>query len=706
MAAEAHDPLTEQRVAAIQAQLRQLYETVPFGAHAVDAAGHYEEINAIELAWLGCTREELLGLKGPLDFLSTDSAAKFSAHCLQSGMFGFAGLELDLIGVDGHVRPISVSVTRTRGLQGEVLPYRAVSMDLTETRQRAERQRLSARAFQALTGICVLNGSGRILEANAAFAQLTGYGIPALKLKSLGELGSNPAAAAFQQMLGEALRDTGRWQGEISNLRPDGTVYELWITLCQIPLEDDPEPLYACSCFDLTAQKAAQAEINRLAFFDPLTKLPNRRLLEDRLQHALSFSARHGLYGAVLFVDLDNFKTINDTRGHKTGDILLMEAANRLRRNVRDVDTVARFGGDEFVVLLTGLTANPHAVNHASFVAKKILGALAETYQFGAYQFHCTASIGVILFRGTEGVEELLQQADLAMYEAKKAGRGSLRFFSPTMQAQFNSHVSLEQDLRLAVVGRQLHLRYQPQVEHAGRVVGAEALLRWVHPARGNISPAVFIPLAEETNLILEIGYWVLSEACRQLKAWEADPLTRHLELAVNISSRQFFQREFVDQVITVVKGTGINPGLLKLELTESVVFDIEDTCAKIAALAALGIRFSLDDFGTGHSSLAQLTRLPIQQLKIDKSFVGNVGIRPADLLVVQLIVSMAKALGLEVIAEGVETEAQRAMLEANDCPLYQGFLCSPALVPDAFYALVAGRAIASAPPMAQNSAP
>jgi diguanylate cyclase (GGDEF)-like protein len=391
-----------------------------------------------------------------------------------------------------------------------------------------------------------------------------------------------------------------------------------------------------------------------------------------------------------LFIDLDDFKTLNDTQGHNVGDLLLLEVAHRLLGCVREKDTVARLGGDEFVVLLDELSAEPaQAAAQTEVVSDKILVAISRPYTLKNYEYHCSTSIGASLFRNQDNSEdELLKRADTAMYQAKNAGRNTMRFYDPAMQAVLEARAQMEHDLRRAQAENQLQIYYQMQTDHAGHIMGAEALIRWQHPQRGLILPHQFIPLAEESDLILVIGQWVLEAACSQLKAWESDPLTRDLQLAVNVSARQFRQPDFALQVSQTLSRHALKPARLKLELTESLVLDnIEGSIVKMQALRQIGVRFSMDDFGTGYSSLAYLTRLPLDQLKIDQSFVHNIGVQHSDAIIVQTIIGMAKNLGLEVIAEGVETEAQRAFLEQHGCHLCQGYLFGKPVPVDEFVA-------------------
>jgi diguanylate cyclase (GGDEF)-like protein len=429
---------------------------------------------------------------------------------------------------------------------------------------------------------------------------------------------------------------------------------------------------------DISARKLAEAEIAHLAFYDGLTNLPNRRLLLDRLHHAIAKAARGGSHGAVLFVDLDNFKSLNDTMGHDMGDRLLEMVAFRLQEVTRETDTVARLGGDEFVILLEDLGGDAQqAMGNAAAVAGKVLESLSRAYTLDAHELRSTPSIGVVLF-GEEHhtINDLLRQADMAMYEAKAAGRATFRFFDPRMQIALDASATLEADLRFALELGQLQLYYQPVVDNAGRVTGVEALVRWLHPQRGLIGPGDFIPQAEKSGLIVELGEWVLETACRQLLSWSASAGSAHLTMAVNVSARQFRQPAFVDQVLAVLERTGADPRLLKLELTESMLLtDMDDVIAKMTTLKAHGVGFALDDFGTGYSSLSYLKLLPIDQLKIDRSFVHDMLHTRHASTIVRAIVTLAYSMDLAVVAEGVETREQWSALEAIGCTSFQGYL-------------------------------
>lgn len=428
----------------------------------------------------------------------------------------------------------------------------------------------------------------------------------------------------------------------------------------------------------------------RQAFYDELTKLPNRRLLMERLHVTQSISKRNNQYGALMFLDLDKFKLLNDSQGHDIGDLLLVEVANRLTNCIRDVDAVARFGGDEFVVVLEMLSHSAHdAATQAEVIGEKIRHALNEPYQLRGYTHHTSPSIGVVLFKGQEtSVNELLKQADSAMYEAKQGGRNGMRFYDPVLQADLQRRIALESELYRALQKDQFRVLYQVQVDHALHPLGAEALLRWAHPQRGLLTPDEFFSPLEATGLIVSIGLWVLSTVCRQLVAWEKNPLTDHLTLAVNVSTKQFREPDFVEQVTHILQETGANPNRLKLELTESTVLEnVDSAMLKMQALKDLGVSLSMDDFGMGYSSLRYLKRLPLDQIKIDQSFVRGIERDVDDAAIVRTIIVMANALGLSVIAEGVETQSQWKFLDKHGCDVFQGYLFSKATRADEFIA-------------------
>ncbi|MES2257740.1 MAG: EAL domain-containing protein [Pseudomonadota bacterium] len=451
---------------------------------------------------------------------------------------------------------------------------------------------------------------------------------------------------------------------------------DLWTEVRAYPSEEG----LAIYFLDIRARKAQEAQFHALAFYDRLTGLPNRQLLVERIGHALELCRRTQSHGAVLFLDLDNFKAVNDARGHDKGDILLRLVGERLRRLVRASDTVARFGGDEFVILLEELGETvEQAALHAEEVATKLLQAFCDPYHIAGVSQHSTPSIGVTVFcGGQDNTDDLLKRADLAMYQSKAAGRNTVSFFEPGMQSRVAARAALEADLRLALGGGQFELYYQPQADLQGRMAGVEALLRWHHPQRGMVAPVEFIPVAEETGLIVPLGHWVLRSACQQLARWEGDPRAGALHMAVNVSAHQFHRPDFVEQVLAVLAETGARPRLLLLELTESLLLkDVESTIAKMQRLREAGVGFSLDDFGTGYSSLSYLHRLPLEQLKIDRSFIWDAQEGRHGGAIVRTIVGLGKALGMAVLAEGVETQQQLDFIAEAGCQAYQGYLYS-----------------------------
>ena len=531
-----------------------------------------------------------------------------------------------------------------------------------------------------VSGFVLLDAGRRVLQWNRRFeeifpwlAPLIGLHVPFDSILAAAAQHHVPEGDAIEQKhwLERRLELQRKLQGQHEQILPNGRWVEITERLT-------PEGGMVIIYHDVTELRRASAEIEVLAFYDPLTGLPNRRLLLDRLGQAVASATRSGSLGAVLFLDLDHFKTLNDTQGHEVGDQLLLQVAQRLQACLRDADSVARLGGDEFVAILSDLAHDSsEAAAQAQRIGEKLLLSLGQPYTLGTHMHHGSCSIGATLFGHIhQSAAELLKQADIAMYQVKGQTGNGLCFFDPQMQTLISQRAQLEADLQLALGQAQLLLHYQPQFASDGGIVGAEALLRWQRPERGMVSPAEFIPVAEESGLIMPIGQWVLRTACQQLATWQSDTRRARWQLAVNVSARQFRQRDFVQQVIDVMQETGIRPHLLKLELTESLVLDnVDDTIEKMHQLRTKGVRFSVDDFGTGYSSLAYLSRLPLHQLKIDQSFVRNLGIHPNDDVIVQTIIGMAANLGLEVIAEGVETLEQKEFLERHGCELYQGYL-------------------------------
>jgi diguanylate cyclase (GGDEF)-like protein/PAS domain S-box-containing protein len=560
----------------------------------------------------------------------------------------------------------------------DVDPRSAFDQSLAWLEQCDAALRIAATAFGSQQAMLVTDANKRILQVNQAFITITGYSAAEAWGQNPSMLKSGRQDRAFYAAMWERIVLQGTWAGEIWNRRKSGEEYPQWITITAVLDASGRVTHYVGTFADHSAHYAADELIQSLAYQDLLTGLPNRLLLTDRLTQAMAACSRHQRIGAMLMLDLDDFKTLNDTHGHFQGDLLLVQVAERLRDNVREGDTVARLGGDEFAVILEELSEDAaDAAREAQAIGEKIRLAISEVYQLGKHAYHCTSSVGVTLFGGGafETVDGPLRRADMAMYQAKAVGRNSLRFFDPQMQAEAASRTEMLADLREALQGGQFLLHYQPQVASGRGLVGAEALVRWQHPRRGLVSPGDFIGLAEETGLILPLGLWVLETACKQLACWSTQADMAHLTVAVNVSARQFHQTEFVAQVLSVLAATGANPNQLKLELTESLLIaDVEDVIGKMRDLKRLGVRLSLDDFGTGYSSLTYLKRLPLDQIKIDQSFVRELLTDPNDAAMAHTIVTLGHNLQMEVIAEGVESAEQHDVLSAMGCDVFQGY--------------------------------
>lgn len=546
-----------------------------------------------------------------------------------------------------------------------------------------EALRISAVAFETNDAIMITDADANIIRVNQSFLDTTGYDSNEVIGKNPRMMSSGKHDKSFYAGMWKQLLCTGSWSGEIFDKRKNGEIYPKWAKITAVKNDQEQITHYVAVFSDLSERKRSEAEIRNLAFYDTLTKLPNRHLFFDRFNGALNSAVRQNSYGAILLIDLDRFKLLNDTVGHDCGDLLLIEVASRLNSCVREADTVARLGADEFVVLIENVSDNSDdASRKVGLVAEKIRESLARPYYCNGHQLQSSPSIGVSLYHGNdESADTLIQHAEMAMYQAKSVGRNSIRFFDPVMQHKVAMHAAMENDLRNAIPLGQLHLYYQMQVDNNHRPMGAEALLRWIHPERGLVLPGIFIPIAEESTLILEIGHWVLDGACRQLAAWGRNEQTRDLTLAVNVSARQFAIPDFVDRVAGVLQAHQVSPSRLKLELTESVMLeDMAATVKKMHALKKLGVRLAMDDFGIGYSSLSYLKQLPLDQLKIDQGFVQGITMDGSDAMLVQTIIDLATNFRLSVIAEGVETEAQLTFLQHHDCMAFQGFLFGKAL--------------------------
>ncbi len=597
---------------------------------------------------------------------------------------GHLDIEFRILRPDGKIRWLATRSQTFFEPDGRSQAIRSVGAvrDITEKKHAEQEQRIFATAFQTQEGIIVTDANQTMIRVNQAFTTITGYTAEEAIGNRPSMLKSGRHDQAFYRAMHKAMNKEGYWQGEIWDRHKDGHIYPKWLTITAVKDSDNETTHYVGNFSDITERKAAEDKIRLLAFYDPLTQLPNRTLLIDRLEHAIATHSHVQICGALLFLDLDNFKILNDTHGHRIGDELLIEVGKRLRRCVNKADTVSRLGGDEFVILLEELSEiDTHAALYAGAAAKKIIAALNEPFQLSSVLHYISASIGVVLFNSPKAtVTSVLASADTAMYEAKKSGKGTYRFFDPSMQHTLERRSILENALRKAIANNEFRLFYQPLVDRQGQIVSMEALIRWQHPEQGLIFPNDFIPLAEELGLILTIGHWVLETACAQLEAWKDTAETRNLSVAVNISAKQFYHSNFVDGIRDLIGQYAIKPLQLKLELTESMVlYNINLAIEKMLELKSLGIVLSMDDFGTGYSSLSYLKHLPFDQLKIDRSFVEGINDNPNDLFIIETIITLGLKLGMNVVGEGVEVVEQWKLLKAMGCESFQGYyFCKP----------------------------
>ena len=675
-----NEELRQAQVALEEARDRyvDLYDFAPVGYFTLNAEGVVTEANLTGAALLGEERKRLVGRRFARHVAPAD-AQRWRAYTTDLVTRGeLSRIELALSA--GDARSFHAQLDGLRVDRDAAAPMLRITLtDITERKRTEAELRLAATAFEAQQGMMITDARGVIERVNTAFTQITGYSAAEAVGSNARMLKSGRYDAAFYEAMFDSVDRTGTWQGEVWNRHKNGEVYAVWLTLTAVRDDGRAATRYVGTMLDISQRKSRDEEIERLAFHDPLTGLPNRRLMKDRLQQAMAVSARNRREGALMFIDLDHFKDINDTLGHDCGDLLLQQVAQRLSGCVREGDTVARPGGDEFVVMLAAdLSPAPEAAAaQARAAGENILAALSRPYQIAGHEYRGGASIGITLFSDhTSTLDDLLQRADQAMYQAKAAGRNTLCFFDTNVQQALRQRSMLEAELRQALQQGEFVLHYQPVVGRDDRLLGAEALLRWQHPHRGLVLPDVFISIVEETGLIQPLGRWVLETACAQLAAWSADPQTAGLTLAVNISARQLRDKSFVQQVLDVLHRSGATPSRLKLELTESLLLDsVDDTIAKMSALKAHGVGFSLDDFGTGYASLTYLKRLPLVQLKVDRSFVRDVLTNAQDAAIARAIIGMGHSLGLTVIAEGVETPAQRDLLAGCGCDGFQGEL-------------------------------
>lgn len=670
--------LANQELQSEKARLRTIIDNSPDGIALKDPNGIYLDCNAGVEAELGWPKEQIVGKSDADIFADPGTVDAIRSRDLQVMRSGLPlQYEHTLTLPSGGTRDIEVVKVPILDKYGHNSGVLMVARDITERRHAERELRIASVAFQSHDALMIVSPQGVIERVNAAFTRVTGFSPEEALGQTPRLLKSYMHTPEFYDGLWHTLQQQGHWQGEVVNKRRDGSLYTARLSVTAVKDLDSKVLHYIGDLQDITDEKMAREQAEHLKLYDPLTELPNRSLLEDRMRHALDTSEESGELGALNMLNLDLFSKINDSLGHACGDQLLVEIAKRIRSVVGEGATVARFSGDTFALVVEGLGPDrtPGAI-HARSVAEAVRRAVEVPVQIDGHKLVATASVGTTLFCGnavSPGV--LVRQAELAMYKSKSAGRNQVHFFEDAMQEEIDRYRWLEEELREAVERRQFTLHYQLQVDELRRPIGAEALIRWLHPKRGVVSPAEFIPLAEETGLIEQMGHWALATVCDQLAQWGRDEELCHLTLAVNLSPRQFKAENFVQDVVGQIRRSAAPVERLKLEVTESLAIDsFDDSIGKLKALHSVGLKISLDDFGTGNSSLNYLTRLPLSQLKIDKSFVDALPESVSDALVAQAIIAMGHGLGLDVIAEGVETAAQQICLANMGCKAFQGY--------------------------------
>ncbi|MCK9200182.1 MAG: PAS domain S-box protein [Gallionella sp.] len=683
--ASSRDITERKKAEAAMKQHEKIIETAIDGFWITDLSGILLEVNQAYADISGYSTDELVGMHiSQLE--ANEKPEDIRQHIANILAHGHDRFETRHRRKDGRVVDIEVSVKYLA--EGERLFV--FCRDISRRKQDEQAQQVAAVAFETQDAIVITDADANIVRVNHSFEQITGY-------SAADVIGHNPRMMSsgrhdkqFYREMWQRLKEEGAWAGEIWDKRKNGQIYPRWMTITAVRDARGEVTHYVGMFTDITERKRAEEEIRHLAFYDVLTGLPNRRLLLERLRAALTASARRRNYGALLFLDMDRFKTLNDTLGHDYGDQMLVEVANRIKSCVREMDTVARLGGDEFVVLIEDAGGDEQdARRKVGTVAEKIREALARPYLLKEHEYLSSPSIGVTLYHGNgESVEDLLRQADLAMYQVKKGGRNATCFFDPAMQVGTGSRDAMMESLCHALERGEMHLYYQPQVDGGRSPIGAEALLRWEQPQFGLVMPDEFIPVAEKSALILDVDRWVLNEACVQLGRWAGNEQTSGLTLAVNISARFFALPGFTDEIAALLASHRIAPGLLIVEMTERMVLeDLQGALKKMQEMKTQGITLSMDDFGSGYSSLTYLKQMPLDQIKICRSFVQGIEHDDNDMQLAQSIIDLGRRFGLTVLAEGVETEMQFAFLKRHDCMSYQGFLFGKAVPLEEFEA-------------------
>lgn len=669
--------ISRQALLQSESQLRAISNAVPDVSLVLDEDGRYLRINTSDESLLFANSDQLEGR------LINDVLPESQAKLLMQ--FILRTIESDSLQSVEYCLSLPtgkrVFEARARRLDVTFEGKRAVLLmarDITVRLNLEKYSRIASIAFESKQGMLITDDKIRVLKVNKAFSKITGFSEEDVIGKPSHMLGYGLQESNYFDVIMKVLSEDGVWEGEILTRSKSGAVFPGWLTISAVPDDQGLVTNHVVSLIDISERKIAEQQIHNLAFYDPLTGLPNRRLLHDRLHQAMVSCARNGQYAALIFIDLDDFKNVNDLHGHQVGDQLLCQVANRLKFNLREFDTVARLGGDEFVILLEGLDpCAEDAGSKVESIGSKLLSVMRDPYCINTKRLIVHASLGVVIFNDNQHtVDELMKRADLAMYSRKAEGKNALSFYDPQMQTAVSLRLKLEEEIRNALENGEFLIYVQAQVGLSGQVEGAEALVRWHHPLRGVLAPAYFISIAERCGFIDSIDLSILKQGCELLARWAKISKLSHLSLAINISPKLINRSDFVDTVKHILVSSQANPLNLKLEITESILLDnMDKAVANMEALQALGIRFSIDDFGTGYSSMAYLQKLPFDQLKIDQSFIRDLPDSSSSLAIVRAILAMAHSLQLEVIAEGVEIQAQYDELRNNGCNHFQGYL-------------------------------
>jgi diguanylate cyclase (GGDEF)-like protein/PAS domain S-box-containing protein len=670
----------EQRAASLLKQIDSLFNQTEIGILTIEN-GLCTSINDKLLTWLGYQKDNVVGKLTISDLLTPDSNLLLNRLITDKLPTNYNNISIELL---DRTQFIHRSLLSCRSYIDPISSYLVGQFTIIKSGINTlfyDDLIIQSLAFHINMGICILNERGELLQCNNAIISILGYSKQELKAFIKGFVVDTNNRSSIVKEIHDAVISFGIWEGEVPIICKNNRFIFAKLNITKVYSTSSLNAYYIGCIYDITEKVKLENQSNYIARTDMLTNLPNRRAYYEKFTREISIIGRSHLNCALAYIDLDNFKQINDTKGHGSGDKLLIEVARRLRISLRIDDLVVRMGGDEFVIIITNLNQD---ISVAAFQARKIATEIQKLidkpYNLDNSEFICTASIGIAMFSKDDNPEITLKRADIAMYSAKKTGKNRIQFFDEAMQVATINQVNLDQDLRKALVNKQFELYYQPQFNLDKCITSAEALLRWNHPTKGVIEAEDFISFAEDNGLILPIGEWVLENACNKLKAWKGNPSMREIKLAINISPRQFEDKDFIRNTVNIIHKSGIDPTFLVFEITESIVHDLASSLKIMDQLKRLGITFSMDDFGTGYSSLAVLIELPITQLKIDKKFVKSITSSKSAKTVIETIIAMSRILHVDFIAEGVETDTQFRALISLGCNSFQGNFLSPAI--------------------------